>query len=111
MADRFTVIVTDQAQEQLEATKQYYIHQLNAQEAALDFVELMGETFEELEKFPKRARLVEDEPWHSQGIHILPIKTHNVYFWIDEEAGNVWVTAVIAARMDQRKQLKKMRIK
>ena len=104
MEKRYIVIVTNQAQEQLEATKQYYVYKLHAKDAA-------HETFADLEVYPKRGRLTEEEPWRSQGIRIRPIKTHNVYYWIDEVEMTVWVTAVIATRMDQQEQLKKIKMK
>ena len=112
MADkRYEVIVTDQAIEQLEATKQYYTFKLHAKDAANDFIDLMEETFIDLESFPKRGRPVPDEPWHSEGVRMRPIKNHIVYYWIDEDELKVWITAVIDERMDQKKQLKKMKMK
>lgn len=108
---RYEVIVTDQAQEQMEATKQYYIFKLHAQDAANDFIDLMEAAFIDLEIYPKRGRLVSEEPWHSEGVRMKPIKGHVVYYWIDEKALNVWITAVIDGRMDQKKQLKKMKMK
>lgn len=111
MADKqYEVIVTDQAIEQLQATKHYYAFKLHAKDAANDFVDLMEETFIDLEAFPKRGRLAPDEPWHSEGVRMRPIKKHIVYYWIDEDELKVWITAVIDERMDQKKQLKKMKM-
>ena len=112
MADkRYEVIVTEQAQEQLEATKQYYTFKLHAKDAANDFIDLIEATFIDLEAYPKRGRPVSEEPWHSEGVRMRPIKSHIVYYWIDEDALTVWITAVIDGRMDQEKQLKKMKMK
>ena len=112
MADKlYEVIVTDQAIEQLEATKQYYAFKLQAKDAANDFIDLMEETFIDLETFPQRGRPVSEEPWHSEGVRMKPVKNHLVYYWIDEDKLTVWITAVIDERMDQRKQLKKLKIK
>ena len=61
-----------------------------------------------LTRFPKRVPLTEEEPWRSQGIHKLPVKNHLVYFWVDEVAKMVQVTAAIYGRRDQRQQLARM---
>ena len=45
--------------------------------------------------------LVEEEPWRSKGVHKMPVKNHLVYYWVDEEAKSVYVTAVIYGRRDQ----------
>ena len=58
---------------------------LHAKDAANDFIDLMEETFIDFESFPKRGRPVPDEPWHSEGVRMRPIKNHIVYYWIDEE--------------------------
>ena len=108
---KYSVIVTDQAQEQLTSIKLYYIYKLHAKDAALNFVDLMAEVFNDLKSYPKRGRLVDEEPWHSQEIHVKPVKNHLVYYWIDESEKTVWVTAIINDRMDQTKQLKKLKMR
>ena len=40
-----------------------------------DFIDLMEETFIDLEAFPKRGRPVPDEPWHSEGVRMRPKKS------------------------------------
>ena len=57
---------------------------------------------------PRSVALTEEEPWHSYGIHKLPVKNFLVYFWIDEAARKVQVTAVIYGRRDQVRQLSEM---
>lgn len=109
--EKYSVIVTDQAQEQLLSIKLYYKYKLNNPSAAEDFIDRMEETFIDLGKYPERGRIVEEEPWHSQCIHVRPVRSHLVYYWIEEDNGIVWVIAVIDGRMDQKKQLKKLKMK
>ena len=66
--------MTDQVIEQLQATKYYYTFKLQAKDAVNDFIDLMEETFIDLETFPKRGRPVPDELWHSEGGRMRPIK-------------------------------------
>ena len=107
----YQVIVTEQAQEQLLATKQYYVFRLHAKDAAKEFANRMEKVFADLTAYPKRGRLLEESPWRERSIRVRPVKNHNVYYWIDEADATVWITAVIAGRMDQEKQLKKMKLK
>ena len=58
-----------------------------------------------LDQFPNRVPLTEEEPWHSQGVHKLPVKNYLVYFWVDEDAKKVQVFGIIYGRRDQRHQL------
>ena len=74
--------MTNQAIGQLQATKYYYTFKLQAKDAVNDFIDLMEETFIDLETFPKRGRPVPDELWHSEGGRMRPIKNHIVYYWL-----------------------------
>ena len=49
--------------------------------------------------------LTEEEPWHSYCIHKLVVGNYLIYFWIDEAAFTVWITAVVYGSRDQRRQL------
>ncbi len=50
--------------------------------------------------------LVDEEPWHSQGIYKMFVGNFIIYFWIDEGKKDVWVIAVIYGRSDQLSALK-----
>lgn len=57
---------------------------------------------------PARIPLTQEEPWHSRGIHKMPVGNHLVYFWIDDAHSRVWITAVVYDRRLQREQLGQM---
>ena len=57
---------------------------------------------------PGRVRLVDEEPWHSEGVRMKAVKNYLMYFWIDEEKKLVQVFAVIYARRDQVSALSNM---
>ena len=52
--------------------------------------------------------MVDEEPWHSEGIRKLIADNYLVYFFIDEKVFVVWVTAVIYSGMEQSAQLEQM---
>lgn len=110
MPDIFTVKITSQAQEQIRQIVHYIRFTLQSPGAAMKMLDTLEREIASLSSFPNRVPLTNEEPWHSRGIHKLPVKNHLVYFWVDEEAKLVQVIAVIYARRDQRDQLKNMNL-
>jgi len=106
--NEYTVKITRQAQIQLEEIARYIAFVLREPQTALRLLDSLEAEIASLSRFPGRAALTEEEPWHSQGIHKLSVKNYLVYFWIDEDHRRVQVTAVIHGSRDQKKQLSKM---
>lgn len=106
--DNYIVKITSQAEEQMQDIVYYITHELKAPDAALHLLDAMEEVFRSLAHFPQRIALINEEPWHTKGIHRLPVKNFYVYFWIDEDNLKVQVIAVIYQKRDQLKQLSKI---
>ncbi len=104
----YNVKVTSQAEDQIQEIMHYIAYELKAPDAALHLLDALEDSFTSLAKFPQRVILVEDEPWHTNGIRRLPVKNFLVYFWIDEDNMRVQVTAVIYGKRDQLRQLSQM---
>ncbi|MDD3269130.1 MAG: type II toxin-antitoxin system RelE/ParE family toxin [Syntrophomonadaceae bacterium] len=108
MADGYTVKITEQAMGQLREISHYVAYNLQASDTALRLLDTLEDAIASLSLMPARIALTDDEPWHSYGIHKMPVKNFLVYFWIDETARKVQVTAVIYGRRDQVQQLQHM---
>lgn len=108
MAETYAVKVTSQAEAQIQEIIYYITHSLKAPDAALHLLDVLEESFLSLSQFPQRVSLVNEEPWHTNGIRRLPAKNFLVYFWIDEDNMRVQITAVIYAKRDQIHQLSQM---
>ena len=108
MDKTYNVKITSQAEKQMQEIMYYIAHELKAPDAALHLLDALEDSFASLAQFPQRVILVEDEPWHTNGIHRLPVKNFLVYFWIDEDNMRVQVTAVIYGKRDQLHQLSQM---
>ena len=106
--ETYFVKVTTQAEEQMREIVQYIASELKAPKAALCLLDAIEEAISSLSQFPQRVALTEEEPWHSYGIHKMPVKNFLIYFWIDEDNGKVQVTAVIYGKRDLIKQLSRM---
>ena len=86
MPEKYTVKITTQAQEQLKEIIHYINYSLQAPGTAMKMLDTLEKEIASLDQFPNRVPLTAEEPWHSQGIHKLPVKNYLVYFWVDEEA-------------------------
>lgn len=111
MDKTYIVKITSQAEEQIQEIVYYITHELQAPDAALHLLDTFDEIFSSLSHFPQRVSLVDNEPWHTNGIHRLPVKNFLVYFWIDEDNMKVQIIAVIYGKRDQLRQLSQMDMK
>lgn len=110
MAETYIVKITTQAQGQMKEIMHYIASELKAPDAALHLLDALENAIASLSHFPHRVALTEEEPWHSNGIHRLPIKNFLVYFWIDEHNLKVQITAIVYERRNQILQLSQMDI-
>lgn len=108
MDKTYIVKTTSQAEKQIQETIHYIAFELKAPESALHLLDTLEDAFTSLTHFPQRVALIAEEPWHTKGIHRLPVKNFLVYFWIDEDNMKVQITAVIYGKRDQLHQLSQM---
>ena len=101
----YTVRITRQAREHLRGIKKHIAEELLAPEAAKNTIAAIKKEIKSLDKMPERIKLTEEEPWRSEGIHRMRVKSYYVYFWIDEDNSKVQVTSVIYMARDQAAQL------
>lgn len=105
MANEYHVKVTPQAQEQMREIAHYIAFELQAPDTAMRMLATLEDAITSLSHYPGRIALTEEEPWHSYGVHKMPVKNYLVYFWIDETACKVQIMAVVYGKRDQVKQL------
>ena len=109
MSDIYTVKITRQAEEQLKEIRNYIAEELKVPDTAKDWLRGMSEKIKLLDHSPSRVKLVDDEPWRSEGIRRMPVKNFYVYFWIDEGNKIVQVIGVVYQKREQKRQLKQLR--
>lgn len=97
----YHIKITTQAKEHLQGIRDYISHELLAPEAAKNMLSLLGAEIASLAKMPRRVKLVDEEPWHSEGVRVKAVKHYLIYFWINEPEMTVQVFAVIYAKRDQ----------
>lgn len=97
----YDVRITVQAQDHLREIRDYIARELLAPAAAKNTIKLLGDVMAALSHMPNRVRLVNEEPWRSEGIHVRAVKNFLIYFWVNEGEKTVQVIAVIYAKRDQ----------
>ena len=75
MGKIYEVRVTRQAFEQLAEIRDYISDELLVPETADRLMETLHREIAGLREFPERIPLTEEEPWRTEGIHKMPVKT------------------------------------
>ena len=97
----YHVRITAQAQEHLAAIRDYIANELLAPDAAKNMLLLLGKEMSSLARMPLRVKLVDEEPWRSEGVRMKAVKYYLIFFWVNEAEQTVQVFAVIYAKRDQ----------
>ena len=105
---KYKVRITRQARAHLQEIRDYIATTFLEPGTALRMVRLLRSEMQTLSEMPQRIKTINEEPWGSYGFRKIRVKNYYIYFWIIEEKKQVQIIAVIYARMDQVKQLKKM---
>ena len=111
MAANFKIKITPQALSNMREINDYIAHEIMNPDAARNLLDKMQQEIKNLATFPKKYRLVDEEPWHSQGVRKIVVDNYLVYYWIDEENSIIQIIAVMSERRNQVAQLSKIKKK
>ena len=98
---RYDIVVYDRVNTQTDEIADYIINELKAPQAAEDLLADLQKAMRSLDVMPERIPLVRFEPWRSRGFRCMVARNYLIYFWIDEAARQVNITAVIYGKRDQ----------
>lgn len=84
---------------------QYIAYELLVPETAGAQAERIMKAIRSLEQMPMRHRLYEGEPWHSQGLRVLPVDNYLVFYLPDENEAAVNIIRIMYGGRDIEKQL------
>jgi toxin ParE1/3/4 len=94
----YAVIITPQAQCQIDEIRNYILYNLKVPNRASKFTNILKTRIYSLGSFPKKIALVPDEPWHSRGIRKMVVQNLLVYFWVNDIEFTVFIISVVYAR-------------
>ena len=76
----FHVAYSAEARQDLRDIYEYIAYELLVPETAAGQTERIMKAVRSLEQMPMRHRLYEEEPWHSQGLRVLPVDNYLVFY-------------------------------
>ena len=102
----FDVSYSAEARQDLRDIYEYIAYELLVPETAARQAERIMKAARSLEQIPMRYRLYEGEPWHSQGLRVLPVDNYLVFYLPDEVCAAVSIIRIMYGGRDIDKQLK-----
>lgn len=101
----FEVSYSAEARQDLRDIYEYIAYELLATETAAGQTERIMKAVRSLEQMPMRHRLYEEEPWHCQGLRVLPVDNYLVFYLPDETSATVSIIRIMYGGRDIDKQL------
>ena len=101
----FHVAYSAEARQDLRDIYEYIACELLVPETAAGQTERIMKAIRSLEQMPMRHRLYEEEPWHSQGLRVLPADNYLVFYLPDENSATVNIIRIMYGGRDIDKQL------
>ena len=101
----FYVAYSAEARQDLRDIYEYIACELLVPETAAGQTERIMKAIRSLEQMPMRHRLYEEEPWHSQGLRVLPVDNYLVFYLPDENSATVNIIRIMYGGRDIDKQL------
>ena len=101
----FHVAYSAEARQDLRDIYEYIACELLVPETAAGQIERIMKAVRSLEQMPMRHRLYEEEPWHSQGLRVLPADNYLVFYLPDETSATVNIIRIMYGGRDIDKQL------
>lgn len=100
MTENYMVSYSQDALDDLKEIYSYIANELLVSKTAVEQVKRIRKQVRSLDFMPARYALVEWEPWHSMGMHPLPVDNFIVYYLVDDEVGAVTVVRVFYGGRD-----------
>ncbi len=103
----FEIEISNQADIDLRNIYEYIAFELQSPENASGQLDRLEKSIMGLDQMPERFREYEKEPWHSRGLHIMPVDNYCVLYIPDNEKAVVTIIRVMYGGRDIDTQLKK----
>ena len=88
-----TIIVTDEARQELRAIKLYISNVAGARETACNLISEIETQIDDLEYFPKRHKV-----WQESDFRFFTVRNYMVFYRIDEASEKIIVERIIYSR-------------
>lgn len=95
MSDSYKVVYSPEAVNDLKDIYAYIAYELLTPDTARNQVNRIRKEIRSLDFMPARYALVDWEPWHSLGLHRLPVDNFIVFYLADDASGTVTVIRIV----------------
>lgn len=103
----FEIEVSDQTDIDLRNIYEYIASELQSPENASGQIDRLEKSIMGLDQMPERFREYEKEPWHSRGLHIMPVDNYCVLYIPNMKKALVTIIRVMYGARDIDAQLNK----
>lgn len=100
MMDTYKISYSADAIDDLRVTYSYIANELLVPETAEKKINKIRSEIRKLDFMPTRHQIVDWEPWHSMGMHQLPIDKFMVYYLVLEDTKTVSIVKIIYGGRD-----------
>ncbi len=97
---QYAVIITPDAEADLNELDNYITYELYAPETAAKYVGCIKDEILSLDISPKCHPVMDDEPWHSRAVRRMNVKNFAVFYVVNDEQNEVYVLNVIYQKRD-----------
>ena len=101
----YKVIVSDQAEQDLNNIYSYIYNELKSKASAERIASQLRRTMVELSMMPKRFRVYPLEPWSSREIRSVSVGNYMMFFLVKDANAEVWVTRIVYGKRDMKNVL------
>lgn len=100
------IVYTFQAKQDLEGIYEYIAYALCVPDTAHRIYQEIIQCVRSLKSMPERYPLYQEEPWHSQGVRFVPVKSYLVFYVVNSQKNIVSILRILYAGMNLRRHLK-----
>lgn len=101
----YEVVYSAEARQDLRDIYEYIAYELFVPEIASGQAGRIMKAVRSLEQMPMRYTRYEEEPWHSRGLHFLPVDNYLIFYLPDEATNVVNIIRIMYGGRDVKRQL------
>ena len=99
------IFYTKKAKQDLRDIYEYIAYELLVPETASEQTRRIMKEIKTLDEMPRRYRLYEEEPWHSEEIRFFPVDNYLVFYQPNESQNTVSIVRIMYGERDIKNHL------
>lgn len=101
----YEIVITEKAEEDLREIYEYIAYELMESEYAKRQIVRIEEKIVQLEEFPEKFRLYEEEPWNSENMRITFVDNYSIFYTPNKEKHEVVINRIMYSGRNYSEQL------